>query len=662
MKTFSGGLDRGNFQVYSPAGGSFVDSLLNQFKSAFTSSFASTSSGVKMADAQVKYSAAVNKKQLYELMNNADGNVFYKARLGGTTNAQNLSAASKAENIYHIDKSIIDTMNWYNVDGGIAFNTSGEKYSYKDGDSSYIYNYISASSVVHSLFNPYYGLHRNGIFPGLKLTPGTKSDYSTLDTTLSDCSIKNLVKLSRKEDSILGAAKYKYADFMYCKDLGMPNNHLITLRKFATPVGDNIWGSNATIPGKVFGGATKKNSRICTSPDVGRMLCYFGGEDNKLEDILNFSFHATWKDMTSGIQQEASKEDDRESPLGRLINTFADNGQYNLAQGKSITGNNNIIDYAIQKISGSTVQSWYKDNPTLYNYDQHKIYEPKNTIQSMMMYEGKLEFSHDFTLVFSYKMRGYDNINQKSAFLDLLANIVNTTYRRGYFWGGRRQIIGPQPNTTGWNKANAFIDKNWSALGSFTEEILNGTLDFSGLLGKISNAASQVVDKIVDAGKKIANLTTDDLKEAGGKVVNYVKDHNIDDALKGKLKDRLGRPQLYAFNSLLTGDNTGLWHVTIGNPLNPIVSMGNLYIKDVKIQHLGPLGIDDFPTELKVSVTLSHARGRDAVDIQKMYTKGGDAIHIPHLGKDVYKNPAKVREYIGTSDADLIKYNQEQLS
>lgn len=658
MKTFSGGLDRGNFQVNSPAGGSFVDSLINQFKSAFASSFAGTASGVKMSDAQVKYSAAVDKKKLYELMNNASGNVFYKARLGGTTNAQNLSAASKAENIYHIDKSIIDTMNWYNIDGGTAFNTSGEKYTENDK----VWNYVSATSVVHSLFNPYYGLHRNGIFPGLKLTPGTKSDHTSLSTTLSDCSIKNLVALSKKDDSILGVAKYKYADFMYCKDLGMSNNHLITLRKFARPVGDNIWGTNATIPGKFFGGASKKNSQLSTTPDVGRMLCYFGGEDNKLEDILNFSFHASWKDMTSSIQQEASQEDSRPSPLGRLINTFGGTGEYNRLQGKSMTGDNNIIDYAIEKISGGSPKSWYENNRTLYNYDEHKIYTPKNTIQSMMYYEGKLEFSHDFTLVFSYKIRGYDNINQKSAFLDLLANIVNTTYTRGTFWGGRREIIGPQPNASGWNKANAFIDKTWNLLGGSISEIANGNFDFSGMLGSLSNAAGKGVDMLINVGKKIANLSSEDVKEGVQNIVDYIKEHGIDDAVKGKLKDKLGRPQLYALNSLLTGDNTGLWHVTIGNPLNPIVSMGNLYIKDVKMQHLGPLGIDDFPTELKVSVTLAHARGRDAIDIQKMYTKGGDAIHIPHFGKDVYKYPSKAKEYIGTSDTEFIKANHEELS
>ena len=53
---------------------------------------------------------------------------------------------------------------------------------------------------------------------------------------LSDCSISRLVKLSLQRQSILGQARYKYADFAFCKDLGMPNNRLITLRRFTVSV------------------------------------------------------------------------------------------------------------------------------------------------------------------------------------------------------------------------------------------------------------------------------------------------------------------------------------------------------------------------------------------------------------------------------------------
>ena len=57
--------------------------------------------------------------------------------------------------------------------------------------------------------------------------------------------------------------------------------------------------------------------------------------------------------------------------------------------------------------------------------------------------------------------------------------------------------------------------------------------------------------------------------------------------------------------------------------------MGNLRLENAEITHSGPLGLDDFPTELKVTVQLKHAMPRDSVAIQRMYGKGRNAIYLP---------------------------------
>ena len=81
-------------------------------------------------------------------------------------------------------------------------------------------------------------------------------------------------------------------------------------------------------------------------------------------------------------------------------------------------------------------------------------------------------------------------------------------------------------------------------------------------------------------------------------------------------------------NSLLSGDNVGLWHLTIGNPKNPIAAIGNLILEDSTIEHTGPLGIDDFPTEIKVTVKLKNAKPRDLTEISRMYTHGVNSIYM----------------------------------
>ena len=553
----------------------------------------------------------------------------------------------RSEDTTKWDQSVMDQMNWYNFSGGVALNS----YDVFQTDGTNQYRQADAQHVVHSLFNPYYGLDTSGIGPYQPLAAQEDWDGFHGNNYLGDCRISTLVRLSKQKASILGQARYKYADFMFCKELGLPNNHLITLRRFVAPIGDMIHGAESVDTKCVItegGGSTGKMyvrhyKNTAQMSDVGHMCCYFGGEDNKLEDILKYSFKSTYTRRESQIQRLESREDSRRSPLGMVINSSSKGYAQHMAQ--SSAGNNNILSWAAEK-SGSKVvnklfgqESWYGANSALYYVDKNKIYEPPNTIQEMDLYEGKLVFNHEFSIVFSYKLRAYDNISPKAAMLDLLANITRTCYNRGNFWGGRKQINGPQPNASGWNKANAFIDNTWDRLGSGLVTFLNGGFDMSNLLSSFTGAVSSAVNSIkAGVGSVVESMKAGTFGTGlGDKMVQWNKRFGFGQMLKGKLKDALGRPQLYCFDSLLTGGDTGMWHLTIGNPLQPIVTIGNLEITNTEIQHLGPLGIDDFPTELKVTVSFKHARPRDAVAIEKMYIYGGRTIYKTHVRTDPSK-------------------------
>ena len=658
MRTFASSLNRANRGAGTPmpatGKSAVVDALLATFRSAFNANFSLTGAGYSIFDNQVKYSVDQDKKGLtrragWEQDRNTYSDSDVLSLLGTTDNSL---GRSKYENIYHIDKTVIDRMNWYNFN---PIKVSVPMSSGSKVDGEYQKDYIDID-VVHSLFNPYFGIAAKGPYKGLKLTPETESPYESLENSISNCTVNNLVRLSRKPTSILGNAKYKYADFMYCKELGMPNNHLITLRRFAIPVGDNIYYNMR---------ATESDRNMNSGPDIGRMLCYFGGEDNKLEDILSFSFSSSYEEMKSSIEQLKSQEDDKESFLGSILNTMSPDYNKNVLQ--STAGGNNVIDWIINKIPQGVNSPWYKDNAVALgeNYDKHKVYEPKNTIRSMHVYNGELTFKHDFTLTFSYKLRGYDNINPKVAMLDLIGNILTTTYNKGSFWGGKSEILGAQPNVSGWNKANKMIDGAFDEMGEFISGLGNGTTDLSAILGNISNFCGQIVGNLTDSAKEIIE---GGFAGVSDKLLQVIKKYGIQDSVKGSLKNILGRPQIYQFQSLLTGDNTGMWHVTIGNPLNPIACIGNLFVSDVKMQTLGPLGLDDFPTELKVTVSLSHARPRDSVNIQKMFTKGGMSIYIPMLSgvENTFYRSAELKkgtdnDYTGTDDFEFIKKNCEQL-
>lgn len=673
MKSFPSSLNRGNKNIImNHASKSLLDTVLSSFKNAFKNAWKagiqSTKYGVKPTGAEVNveglpFDDFIDKKALLAGLDFTKFRDYRGQTILRSSSIIDTYTALNIENPYNFDSNAIAIMNKYR----------GETLSYvttcSNVASSAGYLFGSYTDVKHSLFNPYNGVHVIGMTENVPLLYDQKeSEYNAQEreVNISDCSISRLVSESAKKQSILGQARYKYADFAFCKDLGMPNNRLITLRKFSIPVGDYIFRAAAE-KDKIEDDKITIDNPFSTPGDIGRMCCYFDTDDNKLEDILKYSFAASWKEMNAGIEQISSQENDHVSPLGSIINAL--NPQMNSSINAGFSGaSNHLIGRAFNSWFGWKDNAFYSDR-VLTNYDEHKIYTPRNTIQSMHKYEGNLQFKHEFTLVFSYKLRSYQNINPKSAMLDLLANVFATTYTRGNFWGGRQEIIGAQPNKTGWNKAQQLMDKGIDHIGGLFGALMNGTFDLGSMLGAICNCGSKMYNAIMSEGTKFMNDPKGAFQEKMSTAAKLDKKYGYSDAAKGLLKNQLGRPEIYAFQSLLDGSNTGLWHVTIGNPLNPIASIGNLIITDTQVQQFGPLGIDDFPTELKVTVTLKHARPRDSVAMERMYTKGVGAIYMPLTSykerEKVFREDVKEEignlDYFGEFEPKRIKRNADEL-
>jgi hypothetical protein len=79
--------------------------------------------------------------------------------------------------------------------------------------------------------------------------------------------------------------------------------------------------------------------------------------------------------------------------------------------------------------------------------------------------------------------------------------------------------------------------------------------------------------------------------------------------------------------SFLTGAPIGEWHVVIGNPCNPIAMIGNLLCDDVNIEFGDTLGPDDFPTTMKATFKLKHARDRERGEIESIFNRGDGRLY-----------------------------------
>ena len=114
------------------------------------------------------------------------------------------------------------------------------------------------------------------------------------------CTVKDLVQQSGA--GLLGRAMYSYADFMYCKYLGrVPNNYLITLRRFPVPPGDNITAVGTSK--KNLKGAGKNN----TMQQIGCLVTWLGTPGNEMDNILKYSVTMPYQEKSAKMAKSYLK-------------------------------------------------------------------------------------------------------------------------------------------------------------------------------------------------------------------------------------------------------------------------------------------------------------------------------------------------------------------
>lgn len=427
------------------------------------------------------------------------------------------------------------------------------------------------------------------------------------------CTIKDLVDASAS--GAMGRQVYNYSDFAYCKHLGkMSNNYLITLRRFGVPCGDKIDKRNYS---EIAGMESELQQHL---PDVGRLITWMGTPGNEMGNILKYTYGVEWEDMEAKID-EINRGDDEGGKLASIFNMANSNYRTNVQKG--LAGTNYVGKSFMDSMLGGEGETKppYSASTWTSMYDSTKIYGPIDVINKTKRRKPGLNFEQKFQLTFDYELRSYYGVNGKAAMTDLLGNILATTYTHGNFWGGERRFVG------------AMQDNIFANLPIFK------LADSGGL-----NNPGAVLDAFIDSVHQGAAAFSNGVKgeTTKEKIKNLAKD--IGGMLLGGMLNKLGRPHKVPMASLLSGAPVGCWHLTIGNPKSPIIEIGNLVCTGSEIEHYGPLGLDDFPTGLRVKVNLEHAKPRDIMGIEQMYGRGDTRIYSP-MGANVmqmYKNSTSI--------------------
>jgi hypothetical protein len=431
------------------------------------------------------------------------------------------------------------------------------------------------------------------------------ADY--MDTPESRLHTDSIYKLAQNPTTatiieafdILGkeGLSYSWADFLYAKyHRKIPNNYLITVRRFAFPAVDNLFDP------AMYDHQTEKVVQT-DQPELARAVTWMGETiGNPLENFLSWGNKYNWKEVESEVQVLQSNN---QGIKGSSILGIGTTGFGAGAAVSSVATLGSGTNTAAGRQTSANV-GFDATKDTFPNFTEG----PLNVIKKLIVQEPGLEFEQSFDVVFHYNLQAHGMINPKMAFLDIIANMLVMTYSNAPFWGGAAR---------------------WTGSGNFGSPLGDHSLlasgDLGGFLKSVMSQAGGMMGSIFGDGG--GGFTLDSVLGGMGDVGG--------DMLGGWLSENLNTPQgAQVAQAFLSGDPTGKWHVTVGNPLNPIIMMGNLVLDDTKFKLHGPLGRDDFPTELEVKLTFKHGRPRDKSDIEQMFNAGrGRLYYAPENGADI---------------------------
>lgn len=413
--------------------------------------------------------------------------------------------------------------------------------------------------LPRSIISPYFNTRIKSV-QGVNYPRNDNDSKNNMDTFYRELTVQKLVENRR------GASKFDYDDFLYLAKLDtVPLNRLITLRRFAYPVTDDIF---------------KKSSQ--GEPDMCRLLTFSTQEENKLSEILSMSLGLKWRKLESTyeeMQMHGTSSYGISGVMGQLTKYFDPS-------------------YGQQALQGASIGI----NPT---HDTNKVYGVVDSIASTHIRDVGVDFSQEIPLTFNFEMRSINGINQKTAFLDLLSNIILMCTNDAKFWGGGRYWVGVRPSKYMSSLKDILHPSSWQDFISKSQD---------GLQTFVKN-----------------NLSS------SGSALNMLKNiaNNALNMLLANVLNKFGRVGTPIMNSLLTGNPVGLWHLTVGNPLNPILASGDMLINSAKISFGDELGYDDFPTQIKVEITLMNAKPKGRAEIESMFNCGKGRIYFKP--KDISK-------------------------
>jgi hypothetical protein len=363
----------------------------------------------------------------------------------------------------------------------------------------------------------------------------------------------------------------KLADFVYCKYYKkIPNNRLIILRRYPFPTYNNLH-----FP---FNESVKPLSQAIT---------YFGGEtDNDLSEILKISGYKNYKELTAElniVSGQGQNKDMSDSPFSTSNSTV----EKGLKVFSAASGRGDLSGREKTKIDALAGKNWENERKG-----------EENVLHKTHIADVGVGANLEFSITFEYKLRSFDGVNPRIAMLDLLTNLMTLCHTNASFWGGQNIVLPNSPKFPFIGNQDDFYRGDYSAY-------LGSVMDWFSEPFKSGGGLSNLIDGLMSG-----NLSSlgDALGGLGSKVLD--------------LQSSKSRSSVVGLKALLDSSPIGNYHMTIGNPLQPIAKIGNLICPTFTLTVGDDLGYNDFPTEIKLVVDLKTATPLDSTGVQGIFSNG----------------------------------------
>ena len=469
--------------------------------------------------------------------------------------------------------------------------------------------------------------------------------------------LSGLVSSKSYTGNIVGglSAPYYWKDFLYCKYYGtIPNNYMITLRRFPHPILDNL-----SVPDAIK--STESYHAEGAGRPVAQAVTWYGGNSgNNLNSILTFSTGLSWtpKDQEEMKTQEMfskgifNQDHGPAKWLGLAIDKAFPKLKNAYDAAKTVVDMGVIATDPLEELTGAKKTKELRDKAkSSGGVMSEYIFVPVDVVKKTQTRTVGLPFNWEtLTLVFEYELTSVGEVNTKAAMLDILGNLLSMGTNYGNFltpeirYNSNFPAIGFPGGNAGmedfYRDPIAWLVKNARELSnaaSYSEGENDDNGDTSSDPENIKKTLTQIMTDTANDPVKLA----DSLKEFAGKLGTY----------GGRLL-RYAILSDFVTNyippvSLLTGAPIGEWHLTVGNPMNPIAMIGNLICEFVKIEFNESLGPDDFPTGIKATFTLKHGRDRERGEIESIFNRGDGRLYQSSL-----RTSASAQSYAAFGDVN----------